>query len=80
MSDPARDNMAGHVYHFSCVIEADRSHRVYASGGCCVCLTPRHAVLRDLYRHMIDYLAAIDYARFPALVSLPLLQACSGAG
>jgi hypothetical protein len=75
MSDPAPDNMAGHGYHSSCVIEADRAYRVCASGVCCVRLTPRHAGLRDLHRHMIDYLAAIDYARFSVPVSLPLPQA-----
>ncbi len=80
MSDPARDNRAGYVYHSSCVNEADCSHRACAPGICCVRLTPRHAVLRDLHRPMIDYLVAIDYAQFSAPVSLPLPQAWSGAG
>src|SRR2546428_9747489 len=80
MIDPARDNMAGHVYHASCVNEADRSHLACSPGLCCVRLTTRPAVLRDLDRHMIDYLAAINYSLLAAHVSLPLPQAWSGAG
>ena len=83
MIDPARDDTAGHVYHSFCVNEADRSHLACSPGVCCVRLTPRHAVLRDLHRHMIDDLAAIDYSllsALPAHVSRPLPQAWSGAG